>query len=67
MWKETSRTSNMDYGQNVVPEDFLDWKRGDVVVLKTLSDLEPGKELFDAYGYSYINLQRLSVCQELES
>lgn len=67
MQGEISRSTKVEFLQNVIHEKLSDLKVGDVMVVKRLKNNKPAKKLFVAYNCSYVHLQWRLVCHELDS
>lgn len=55
-WVQEARstTIKVEFEQNIFPDTFFDSKQGNVVVVKTVKNIELGEELFDSYGSPYL-------------
>lgn len=54
VWEASSTTGNVKIKQNVIPENVSDRKRGEIMMVKTLSDVKTTGELSATYRYSNI-------------
>lgn len=57
---ENNRTANSESVYTFVPENFFDLNQSDIMVVRTLRNVEPCEELFDTYDFFYKAAEALS-------